>query len=65
MIMTKNNPSLNPQNLGEYDWYYENPKSLVLVHETRDKQGNYIQTDQIKIRYSKLLKSMRRCGYIK
>jgi hypothetical protein len=48
-----------PQQLGKHDWYYEYPACIILVHETRDDQGRYIQTDQIKIPWRKLEASRR------
>jgi len=56
--MTKR--TLQPQHLSKTDWYYEYPTYLLLVHEVRDNSGRYIQTDQIKLHWRKIGKSMRR-----
>lgn len=50
-----------PQDLGEHDWYYEERKHLTLVHEVLDlKTGEYIRTDQIKIPWAKMFRSIHR-----
>lgn len=52
--------SLEPQQLGKGDWYYEYPTHLLLVHEVRTREGVYIRTDQIKIPWRKIEKSLAR-----
>jgi hypothetical protein len=52
--------SLKPQHVNEGNWYYENAKSITVVHEVFDRNGNYVQTDQFKIPLSKLKKSIKR-----
>ena len=50
-----------PQDLGEHDWYYEEKKNITLVHEVLDlKTGAYIRTDQIKIPWPKMFRSIHR-----
>jgi hypothetical protein len=53
--------SNKPQDLGKHDWYYEDKNHITLVHEVIDKNtGNWIRTDQIKIPWFKILKSIQR-----
>lgn len=53
--------SCEPQSLGKHDWYYEEKNHLTLIHEVRDlKTGEYIRTDQIKIPWAKMFRSIRR-----
>ncbi len=53
--------SRSPQNIGDEDWYYEEPNNLLLIHEVRDKNTKeYIRTDQIKIPWRMILKSLKR-----
>ena len=52
--------SRKPQNIGKHDWYYERPNNLLLIHEVRDLYGAYIRTDQIKIPWRLILKSVQR-----
>lgn len=54
--------SIEPQNLGDDDWYYEEKSALLLVHRVKDKDGVYIKTDQIKIPWRKIEASLRRRG---
>lgn len=35
-------------------WMYLEERSIVVVHEIRDKKGNHLRTDQIKIPKRKL-----------
>lgn len=52
--------SLNPQNIGKNDWYYEMKSHMLFVHEVRDADGVLIQTDQIKIPWRKIEASLKR-----
>lgn len=53
--------SNEPQSLGKHDWYYEEKNHLTLVHQVRDlRTGAYIRTDQIKIPWVKMFRSIRR-----
>lgn len=52
--------SLDPQKLGENDWYYEENGNLLLVHEVLTKDGSYLKTDQIKIPWRKIEASLKR-----
>jgi len=49
-----------PQNIRETDWYYECPSHLLIVHEVRDRDGRYIQTDQFKLPWKMIEVSRRR-----
>ena len=54
-------PSLEPQQLGTSDWYYEYPTYMLLVHEVRDKKTNgYVRTDTIQIPWRKVQTSIQR-----
>ncbi len=52
--------SLKPQNVSPSCWYYEEKKGINVVYEIRDKNGNYIRTDQFIIPWSKIFKSVER-----
>jgi hypothetical protein len=56
-------PSLDPQKLSvQHAWYYEEERAIVVVVEARDKAGNYLGvTTQVRIPWSQLLHSARRC----
>lgn len=61
MSATKSKLSRSPQTISERDWYYEEPNNLLLVHEVRDvKTDAYICTEQIKIPWSMIRKSVGR-----
>ncbi len=45
---------LEPQEIDKHNWFYDGKKYLELVHEVFNKNGNYIQTDVIKLEISKL-----------
>lgn len=52
---------LFPQHINDYNWYYEMPRNIIFVHEVRDLITNeYIRTDQIKIPWYKIRKSLER-----
>jgi len=52
--------SLNPQNITNTFWYYEEPKGLIIVHEIRQEDNSYMRTDQIIIPWKNILKSVNR-----
>lgn len=53
--------SHNPQSVSKKTWYYEEPRGILVVHEARDeKTGAWIQTDQFKIPWWRLRKSLKR-----
>lgn len=52
--------SLAPQNIDKFNWYYEYPRSIALVHETRTLDGGFVQTDQVRIPWRMLEQSYRR-----
>lgn len=52
--------SREPQNLNDRSWYYEYPTYLWLVHEVRDGTGNYVCSENIKIPWRMLKRSMAR-----
>ena len=51
---------LGSEPVTEYDWYYEYPTYLLLVHEVKALDGSHIRTDQIKIHWRKIQKSLKR-----
>jgi hypothetical protein len=51
---------LAPQQIDETKWYYEMPTHLLLVYEIRDNEGRWIRTDQTKIPWAKLKRSLDR-----
>ncbi len=53
--------SLEPQKIGETDWYYEYPTYMLLVHEVRERDGGqHVRTDTIKIYWRKIEQSLAR-----
>lgn len=56
-------PSLNPQSINDDNWYYENKGSIDIIHQVRDNKNKLIRTDEVRIPFSKLITTLRRCGY--
>ena len=52
--------SNEPQTISKTAWYYEEPKCIEIVHETRDDEGNFIKCEHIRIPYRKLRKTLAR-----
>jgi hypothetical protein len=52
--------SLEPQRIGDRDWYYEYPKYMLLVHEVRKADGTFVCADSIKIPWRKIETSLKR-----
>jgi len=44
----------NPQNIDKFNWFYDRGNYLEFIHEVRDKNGNFIQTDIFKVKINKL-----------
>jgi len=63
---TKNIIEESPVGIDEFNWYYHEwkKKSIIFVHEVRDRAGVYIKTDQINIPLKKLTHAFRSQGYI-
>src|SRR6266581_2581164 len=51
--------SLEPIQIDKSNWYYEEHRGLLLVHEVRDGE-KYVRTEQITIPWAKLKATMRR-----
>lgn len=51
--------SLEPQNINQSLWYYEEPKGITIVQEFR-LNGDYIKTTQTVIPWRKILASVER-----
>ena len=49
-----------PQNINQETWYYENEKSITIVHECRNSDGEYKHTSQFNIPLGRLKKSIKR-----
>lgn len=49
-----------PKHIDVHNWFYENPGSITFVHEVLDRDGNFLQTDQVRIPFKKLEDSMER-----
>ena len=58
--MKKSALSNEPQNVGLYTWYYEEPKGLLVVHQVRTPEGDLIQAEQFVIPWKLVSASMRR-----
>lgn len=52
--------SNHPQTIDKNNWYYEYRGHIKLIHMVYDDDGNYIQTDQIKIPWKRLSRSEKR-----
>jgi hypothetical protein len=39
----------SPTNIDQFNWFYDEPDGLSLIHEARTKDGAYIKTDQVLI----------------
>lgn len=59
MAKKKSKLSLDPQQIDKENWYYEEKKGVLLVHEIRTKDG-YLRTDQILIPWRMIAASMKR-----
>ena len=46
--------------IDRHNWYYEEQRGCCFVHEVKDKNGNYVQTDQFFVPWKKLLESVNR-----
>lgn len=57
-------PSRHPQNISKTAWYYENPRSISVLVEARDANGHHLKTTEVRIPWSRLLKTAKRCGII-
>jgi len=51
--------SNSPQNVTDYDWYYEENKGILLVHEVC-YAGKHVQTDDVLIPWKMLKESLAR-----
>lgn len=49
-----------PQKINKFVWYYENDKSITVVHEIRYSNGEYLLTRQFNIPLGRLKKSIQR-----
>lgn len=58
--MANKHLSLEPQNITDELWYYEEPKGINIVHEINKFNGEHIRTDQIIIPWSKIIHSLKR-----
>jgi hypothetical protein len=54
--------SLGPQHIDGHNWYYEYQGHILLIHEVLDKHGAVERTEEIKIPWRKLLRSLARRG---
>ncbi len=52
--------SRHPQTVSEHNWYYEEARGIRVVHEVHDSKGEYLQTDQFRIPWWQLRKSLGR-----
>lgn len=54
------NYSKEPQTVNVDTWFYDGKRGITVVHEARTKAGEYIQTDQFLIPWSKLEAALKR-----
>ncbi len=57
--MSKKDLSREPQNVDEYNWYYEGSSGIEIVHKTLDGYG-FPKNDHIIIPWRKLKASLKR-----
>lgn len=50
--------ALSPIHISKVSWAYADKGALLVVHEARDADGAYIQTDNIKIPWKTVLKAL-------
>lgn len=55
--------SLDPQNINEHNWYYEEKKGICIVHEVIQR-GECVQADTFTIPWKKLKQSLIRAGWV-
>ena len=48
-----------PRTIDRLNWYYEEPIGIIMVHEVRDKNGNFIQTDTFVIPWRMMRLTMK------
>jgi hypothetical protein len=48
-----------PHKITKHDWYYVYPRYLWLVHDCVNNNGIYMQTDQIKVPWKMIERSIR------
>jgi hypothetical protein len=52
--------SLKPINIDKSSWFYDQPRGILVVHEARNKVGDYLQTDQFTISWAKIRAALKR-----
>lgn len=52
--------SLEPQEISDTAWYYEENGGLLIKYEVRDENGCWISTDQFRIPWSMIDESLTR-----
>lgn len=43
-----------PQDIDKDNWFYDGKTHLTFIHQVKDKEGKYIQTDDFKVSIKKL-----------
>ncbi len=51
---------LEPVDIDEHSWYYEEARGINVVHEIKENNGAYYRTDQFLIPWKRLLESVKR-----
>lgn len=54
-------PSLNPHQVHEFAWWYEEKGGIVVVQEARAPDGRHLATESVLIRWPALLRAAQRC----
>jgi len=55
--------SLEPQEIDEHNWYYEEKKGIFIVHEVI-QYGNCVQADTFTIPWKNIKQSLIKAGWI-
>lgn len=58
--MANKDLKLSPQNIDPFWWWYEEPSGIHIIHEMRDKNGRFIETQQRCIPWDSVRAALRR-----
>lgn len=52
--MKRKDVNCNPQDIDKDNWFYDGKKYLTFIHQVRNENGDYIQTDEFKVSIKQL-----------
>lgn len=50
----------HPFSIDRNTWFYDSEGGIDIIHEIRDKDGRYIRTDHIRMRWQSVLAAAKR-----